>query len=88
MEDETENTSSNVIEFKRLESQPDAQFVVVVAEDGKPVKYYKYICSFEFNESTFGFHVWARDNEDAERRLAALKITGKVDGKLFSEVPA
>lgn len=69
---------------ERNEPQPDPGFVVV---DTNGVKWYLFTCSFVDGDATCSFDLFARDLDDAKRRLALIGSTGKVDGKMFNIIP-
>lgn len=66
---------------------PDAQFVM---REFDGTRWYTFTCSYTDNATgeVFGFHLWARDIDDAKRRLALMAKNGVVDGQLYSEWPA
>lgn len=45
-------------------------------------------CSYTMDGKLWGFHIYAKDWEDAHRRLAAIAMTGKVDGVHYATIPA
>jgi hypothetical protein len=79
---------TNVITFPpKPEEKPDDDCICIIPTDGKPVKWFKFSCSFQSGDKDYGFEIWALDAEDAERRLADLKATAIMDGQLFSQIP-
>jgi hypothetical protein len=66
--------------------RPDAEFV---AKDdfGRPLYTFGY--SFDHSDGkTYGFRFVAYDFEDAEAKLASIRGTARLDGQIFTEVPA
>lgn len=81
---------SDVIDLdaeRNKREQPDPKFV---SDDqwGRPM--YKFSASYECAGMTgtgrWSFHFWAYDAEDAERRLAAIKENGVIDGQIFAVI--
>lgn len=64
---------------------PDAEFV---RQDdyGRPM--YTFLLSYEMDGSGWSTEVWAYDVEDAEKRVAAMRESLKVDGQIFASFPA
>lgn len=67
---------------------PDPEHVLVVAEDGQPVRYYRWGWEWDFEGGSWAGYFWARDHADAEARLAALKGSARLVGQVMAEVPA
>lgn len=65
--------------------EPDPEFVQRDAY-GR-IEMVCFTCSFEMGGSQYSAHVWAKDWEDVEARVAAMRESLKVDGQLFSSVP-
>lgn len=64
---------------------PDAEHIRK-DDFGRPM--YRFLIEYEMDGSKWtGVHVWAYSWEDAEKRLAALKSTAKLDGQAMSELP-
>lgn len=80
---------ADVIEFpKPAEPMPDAEHVCIVVENGQPIKWFEFTCTFSDGETEYSFRLWARDFADAERRLNELRATARVDGQLYAIEPA
>lgn len=47
-----------------------------------------FTCSYRMDGSEWSFDICAEDYDDADRRMAAIAMTGKVDGQLVNRVPA
>lgn len=80
--------SDNIVSFTEAHDKrhgPDPEHVY---RDGMGVKWFEFTCSFSVDGKEFGFHLWALDRADCERRLDALKQTAEVDGQLYAIVPA
>ena len=45
-------------------------------------------CSYQMDGSKWGFEICAENHEDAQRRIAAIAMTGKIDGQLVVSAPA
>jgi hypothetical protein len=65
--------------------QPDPEFVRK-DEYGRPL--FTFLLSYEMGGSQWATEIWAYDFDDAEARVAAMRESLKVDGKLFTTVPA
>lgn len=63
---------------------PDPEFVTMV--DG--VEWFAFSASYEDGDTAYSFSFWARDHEDAERRVALMRDGLKIDGQLFAVIPA
>ena len=50
--------------------------------------WYQFVCDYQDGDVDFTFQIWARDIEDAERRMGLIKQNCKVVGQLISEVDA
>jgi hypothetical protein len=50
--------------------------------------WFVFSVQFECDGSTWGVDLWAHDHADAERRLEALKGSGRILGQKMSSVPA
>lgn len=48
---------------------------------------YRFTCSYEFDGTSWGLEIWARDLPEAERKFKAI-AGGRVDGQVFATVPA
>ena len=78
---------ADVIEFKRPEDHPDAEFVCVIPTDGQPVKWFKFSYAFSHEGKEYSFDIWAKDFADAEQRLVSLKATAVLSGQLYAAIP-
>lgn len=80
---------SNVVDFpKPPEDAPDSNCVCVIPTDGKPVKWFKFCCSYSGDDGKqYGFDIWARDYEHALSMMACLRASAAVDGQVFAEIP-
>ena len=81
---------TNILPFPPAkESQPEADCVCLIIEDGKAVEWVKFGCLFTAQSGKdYAFNIWARDRAHAESQLAALKSNARVDGQIFAERPA
>lgn len=79
----------NVIEFPKPEpDKPDADCVSIIVEDGKPVKWFKFGLSFEASDGkSYGTEIWATSWEDAEARMAAIRVNGHISGQIYAQIP-
>ena len=79
---------NNVIEFPKPEPErPDDVCMCIIPTDGKPVKWFKFCCSFAAPDGKdYGFHIWATDHAHADEMMAALRLTAKVDGQLYAQI--
>lgn len=50
--------------------------------------WYQFVCDYQDGDVDFTFQIWAKDIEDAERRMGLIKQNCKVAGQLISEVDA
>lgn len=80
---------TNIIEFPApAPVQPDAPHISIVVENGQPVKWFEFACSFIAEDgSEYSFSIWARSQEHAQTRMRSLKSTANVDGQIFTQVP-
>lgn len=80
----------NVIDFPKPEPErPDDDCTCIIVTDGKPVRWFKFCCSFTGSDGKqYGFQIWATDYAQAEEMMASLRVSAMVDGQLFAEVPA
>ena len=64
--------------------QPDPE---LISKDdfGRPL--YIFLLSYEMDDKRWGVRLWAYDFEDAEKRIAGMRQSLKLDGKLYSEIP-
>lgn len=53
--------------------------------EGMGDEFQKFACSYRMDGGEWVFTVTARDHADARRRVAAIGMTGKVDGQIFAE---
>jgi hypothetical protein len=65
--------------------QPDPEFCHK-DDFGRPM--YTFLLSYQMDGSPYGWQVIAYDWADAEARVRAMRESLKVDGQLFSQVPA
>ena len=47
----------------------------------------RFICRFPYDGAEWGVEVYARDFEDAKRRLERIGTHGNVDGELMAKIP-
>jgi len=50
--------------------------------------WYQFVCDYQDGDVGFTFQIWAKDIEDAERRMGLIKQNCKVAGQLISEIDA
>lgn len=48
----------------------------------------RWACSYEIDGKPFCLTIPARTHDEAQRRLRAIGMTGKVDGELMAVIPA
>jgi hypothetical protein len=70
------------LEERRRWRETDPEFRLKL-EDGV---WFLYLVEFDHEGSSWGFEVWARDLDDAKRRLASLQINARVLGQKMAEV--
>lgn len=56
-----------------------------IARRGLSEQFHKFACSYRMDGGEWGFVIMARDYADAQRRIAAIGMTAKVDGQVFAE---
>lgn len=66
-------------------TEPDPEFVSC---DAYGRKLYTFALSYEHAGRMFGTAILAYDFDDAEARVAAMRASLQLDGKIFSEQPA
>lgn len=82
------NGGAKVLSFSEAREKregPDAEFVV---RDEMGVKWFTYGVRYRDGDAEFSFRIFARDFEDAERRLKLIASSGQVYGQIMTEVPA
>jgi len=72
-------------ERRNAAERPDPEFIRK-DEYGRPL--YCYVLSFDMGDKQFGTEIWAYDKEDAEAKVAAMRVSLRLDGQLSSVVPA
>ena len=77
---------TNVVQFRR-EERPEVEHVTITVENGQPVHWYEYACTFDHDGKKFAFSIWAKSFEDAEARMASLRATAYVDGQIYARIP-
>jgi hypothetical protein len=51
------------------------------------VKWFEFGVDFDDGDSTFSFTIWAKDWEDAERRVELIRTNARVVGQLYMRIP-
>lgn len=74
-----------VLPFKRPAPEPDADCVWT---DEHGVQWFKFLCEYGFDGSSWSVEVWARSREDAQARLGSIGCTGVVKGQLYTVIAA
>lgn len=46
-------------------------------------RWLRYLCEFEHDGEQYSFEIWAKDNEDAERRVASLRASSVLMGQVY-----
>jgi hypothetical protein len=84
---------TNVIQFPTKEEVQDEEYLPAdefVTTDSYGGKMYCFTCSAVLkdglNERPFLFNFWAYDFADAERKMEAIRSTGRVDGQLIERI--
>lgn len=72
----------NVITFPP-KNQPDPKHVCT---DAQGVTWYEFAVDFADDDNVFSFRIWAKNNEDAERRVQCIKESAFLKGKIFGEI--
>ena len=76
----------NLAAERNKREAPDPQFVKK-DDFGRPM--YAYCCSYDMDGKQWGgVTIWAYSLEEAQRRMEAIRETGRVDGQLMGAVPA
>jgi hypothetical protein len=78
----------NVIDLnavRNARSEPASEFV---HQDDYGRKMYVFLIDYEMDGKTFGSQIWAYDDADAEQRLAAIRSSAVIAGKLYEQIPA
>lgn len=53
-------------------------------QDGEGGELFEFMIDYPFDEGVHSISIWARDLEDAERRLRAIQANGEVAGQLYT----
>lgn len=72
-------------ERRNAAEKPDPEFIRK-DEYGRPL--YCFVLSFDMADRQYGTDLWAYDMADAEAKVAAMRESLRVDGQMFSVVPA
>ena len=79
----------DIAKIRATREQPDAAHVYIEFRDGVAVKWFRFAASFTDDDGgVFRFELWARDNADAERRIARIRETAKLDGQVYAVIDA
>jgi len=70
----------------------DITFIFGVVTNGEPLyvddegeKWFKYTCSYKYQDKQIVFHIWAISFKDADNRLIAIGSNACVDGQVIAE---
>lgn len=78
--------SEDIIDFNKHKERKDIDaHLVLDMPDG--TTWFKYGANYAFEGAELGFSIdfWAMNNEDAEKRIKAIKNSLKLEGKIYSE---
>lgn len=67
---------------RRLNPPPDPEHVFT---DEHGQQWFEFLCAYADADGEFSFTIWAKDFEDAERRMNVLRQTAVVSGQIYSE---
>lgn len=80
-------SDENIIPFKPRLKPDDQPSEECRWTDHEGVEWFKFCVDFQFGGSEWSVDIWARNAEDAEGRVAALRSTAKLGGQLFDAIP-
>jgi hypothetical protein len=66
------------------EPHPDVKPHVHI--DHKGTLWYRFMIEFQIDDAEFSFDMWARDMDDANRRLQIIKNNAKLVGQVVSTI--
>lgn len=72
-----------IIDINHLLNGPDKENIY---QDDEGVIWYKFSCSYPYGDKEYSFGIWARDQDDADKRMDVIRAMAKVDGMILSEV--
>lgn len=71
----------NIIEFP--ERNVDDEFLHIEDENGD--RWMLFTVDYVFDDTTYSYEIWARDFDEAERRIEAIGQTSTVFGRVVDE---
>lgn len=75
----------DLTERRNAVAQPDPEFI---RKDEYGRRLYCFLLDYQMDGSQYSTEVWAYDEAEAQRRVAAMRATLGYAGQLFSQVPA
>ncbi len=73
----------NIIQFPTINKAPD-QDQTFIDEYGEEWFNFGLVYTDKNEGRSFGLNLWARSQEDAERRIKLISETGYIEGQIFS----
>lgn len=49
-------------------------------------RWFQYMLDYDHEGEPFSIHIWAKSFEEAEAKLAAIKVSGRIAGQAMSEI--
>lgn len=72
-------------EERNKRAEPDPEFV---RKDEYGRKLYKFTLSYAMDDKRYCTSIWAYDEEEAMKRVEAMRVSLTYDGQIFAEIPA
>jgi hypothetical protein len=91
---ETEAQEEEVMDDKIVdlrtwrEPKPEGDCQMVEFENGQAVKYFLFTADYEFGGTRWALNIWAKDEENARAKIAAIRDSLKYEGQIYAMVPA
>lgn len=71
-------------EHRNARERPDPAFI---RHDDFGREMYRYLLDYEFESSHWGAEVWAYSMEEAEARVAAMRVSLSLCGQTYTRIP-
>ncbi|WP_190241362.1 hypothetical protein [Rhizobium sp. N122] len=76
----------NVLMFPRVRHDRNAPDAAFVTTDGDNRKLYRFALQYEMGGKSWASEIWAYSAQDAEERVAAMRLSLTMCGQLYGEV--
>lgn len=79
----------SMADFVEAKNAPDAEHVLVIVEDGKMAKWFRFGAEFTSSDGkSYGFDIWATGSDHAEEQVRAIKRSARIVGQILATVEA